>query len=59
MIENFKENRLIKLLVLTVGLISVFYIAMAFLLMYLPESDSMLFLLPTIDTASFTEGQTT
>ena len=36
MIENFKENRLIKILVLTVGILSLFYLTVALLLMYLP-----------------------
>lgn len=37
MIENFKENRLIKILVLTVGILSLFYLTVALLLMYLPD----------------------
>jgi len=57
LIENFRENRLIKLLVFCVGLFSVAYLGVALLLMYVPEdNDSKLYLLPTIDTASFTEG---
>jgi len=61
MIENFKENRLIKVLVLTVGILSIIYLTIALSLLYLPPNDeeSMLYLLPTIDTAAFTEGTST
>ena len=57
MIERFKENRLIRILIMTVCILSVIYCGLALTLMYAPDDhDSYLFLLPTIDTAAFTEG---
>ena len=37
LIENFKEIRLIKILVVTVGIFSVLYLSSALALMYIPE----------------------
>ena len=56
MIENFKETRLIKLLVFSVCAVSICFMALALSLMFVPDEESMLYLLPTIDTAAFTEG---
>ena len=57
MIERFKENRLIKLLVIAVAIISIIYITAALCLLFIPpDNETQLYLLPTIDTAAFTEG---
>ena len=51
LIENFKENKLIKKAALSVGIITVLYLTSAILLAYLPDT-SMLHLLPSVDTSS-------
>lgn len=57
MIQRFNELRLIKVLAVSVGFSAVIYLTTALCLMYVPPSDdTKLYLLPTIDTASFTEG---
>lgn len=54
LIEKFRENRLIMITALSVGVVTIIYLTTALLLVYVPEGEkSMLYLLPTIDTASF------
>lgn len=54
LIEKFRENRLIMIAALSVGCVTILYLTSALLLVYTPEGDkSMLYVLPTIDTASF------
>lgn len=51
LIEKFKENRLIKIVAMSVGIITALYLISAILLAFLPNS-SMLNLLPSVDTSS-------
>ena len=56
MIEKFRELRLIKVVAISVGAIAIAYILIAVCFAFIPD-ENHLYLLPSIDTASFTQGQ--
>ena len=56
MIEKFRELRLIKIVAISVGVIAIVYLLIAVCFAFIPD-ENHLYLLPSIDTASFTQGQ--
>ena len=57
MIEKFRELRLIKVTAISVGCLTVVYLVTALFLKFVPMgSTTKLYLLPSMDTASFVKG---